>query len=126
MMVYKQLLMEMFVFSICVHVVLEFICAQSPYNMRGMLIGVYYGVRGVFAFFSGIIILAFSMGYHRNPTFSKPTCGTLYYSLTTFFAVLGLAVYYCVAKGYKKRQRDDSDTLINQHAFVEEYYGAIN
>lgn len=107
-------------------IVLEFICAQSPYNMRGMLIGAYYGFRGVFAFFSGIIILAFSMGYRLNPTFSRPTCGTLYYSLIIFFAILGFIIYYCVAKGYKRRQRDDSETLVNQHTFVEEYYGAVN
>ncbi len=115
--------------KLCFPVALEFICAQAPYNMTGMLIGVYYGFRGLFSLVSGIIVLAFSFGYKNNPTFT-PSCGTLYYLFVLILASVGLVVFVVVAMRYKRRQRDEEDMLINQQAFVENYYsnfyGAVN
>lgn len=103
---------------------LEFISAQSPSNMQGMLIGTYYCVRGVFGFVASTIILGFTLGYWLHPS-TQPSCGILYYGLTIVLATIGLFAYIIVARRYKKRQRDDTDTLLNQHAFVENYYGAV-
>ena len=97
--------------------------------MKGMLIGIYYCIRGIFAFVSAIILLGFTLGFQLNPR-SNPSCGTLYYALTTLIALAGFVAFVFVASRYKKRQRDDSDTLVNQHSFVEDYYsnvyGAVN
>lgn len=93
--------------------------------MRGMLIGIYYSMRGIFALFAGVVVLAFTLGFEQNPYQTSPSCGTLYYLFTMLVAIVGLIVYVFVSKAYKRRQRDDTDTLINQQAFVVNYYGAL-
>ena len=103
---------------------LEFLCAQAPYNMRGMLIGIYYSMRGIFALFGGVFVLAFTLGFEQNHYPPSPSCGTLYYVFTALVALVGLIVYIFVSKAYKPRQRDDIDTLLNQQTFVVNYYGS--
>lgn len=104
---------------------LELLCAQSPYNMQGMLIGAYYSMRGVFALFAGIFVLAFTLGFEANPYLSPPSCGILYYAFTAVVAIVGLIIYVFVARSYKWRRRDDLATLLNQQEFVEQYYGTM-
>ena len=93
--------------------------------MHGMLIGVYYCVRGVFSLASNSITLFFSLGYAPKPAIGPPSCGTIYFSLLIVLAVIGLVVYIAVARQYRRRQRDDDDQLFNQHIFVENYYGSL-
>ena len=93
--------------------------------MHGMLIGVYYCVRGVFSLASNFITLSFSLGFKLKPTFGPPSCGIIYFSLLIVLAVIGLVVYIPVARRYRRRQRDDDDKLLNQHMFVEDYYGSL-
>lgn len=90
--------------------------------MHGMLIGVYYCVRGIFSLVSNIITLAFTVGFLRNPLFGPPSCGSIYFSVMIVLAVVGLMVYIPVARKYQRRQRNDDDELLNQHMFVENYY----
>lgn len=92
--------------------------------MRGMLIGIYYSMRGIFALFAGVFVLAFTLGFQNNPFLNSPSCGTLYYAFTALVAVVGLIAYIFVSKAYKPRQRDDIDTLLNQQTFVVNYYGS--
>ena len=40
---------------------LEFISAQSPQSMKGLLIGVFFAIRGLFQFFNSIVIIPLSM-----------------------------------------------------------------
>ena len=42
----------------------EFISAQSPQSMKGLLIGVFFAIRGLFHFLNSIVILGFSF---KNP-----------------------------------------------------------
>lgn len=93
--------------------------------MQGMLIGAYYSVRGVFALFAGIFVLAFMLGFEGNPYLSSPSCGTLYYAFTALVAIVGFIIYIFVARSYKWRRRDDLATLLNQQEFVEQYYGTM-
>ena len=39
--------------------VFEFISAQSPYSMKGILVGSYYATAGVFQLFSGVAVIPF-------------------------------------------------------------------
>ena len=93
--------------------------------MQGMLIGAYYSMRGVFALFAGIFVLAFTLSFKANPYLSPPSCGTLYYAFTAVVAIVGLIIYVFVARSYKWRRRDDLATLLNQQEFVERYYGTM-
>ena len=40
---------------------LEFISAQSPQSMKGLLIGLFFAIRGLFQFLNSIIIIPFSL-----------------------------------------------------------------
>lgn len=90
--------------------------------MHGLLIGVYYCVRGVFSLISNTITLVFSLAFMSDPHFGPPSCGSIYFSVMIVLAVAGLAVYIPVAGRYQQRQRNDDDELLNQHMFVENYY----
>ena len=107
------------------HAALEFICAQSPYNMRGMLIGVYYSFRGLFNLLGGCVLLIVTFSYQNSPDLENPPCGGIYYSLITVCAIIGLVVYVCISRKYRRRQRDDR-SLLEQYNFVEQYYGSLD
>lgn len=100
---------------------LEFIASQSPYGMRGMLIGVFYCIRGVAGFFTALLFLAFTLGFasHPLPATSGISCGFPLNATAIVVSVLGLAVYIKVAKNHKNRERDEQ---FNARAFAEKYY----
>lgn len=104
--------------------VLEFIIAQSPYGMRGLLVGTFYCFRGLFAFIAGVLILAFSLGYEHHPqsTAALVSCGVPLYTLATFVGVVGLVCYIVIAKKYRNREREEH---VNTQAIAENYYGSI-
>lgn len=81
----------------------QFIAAQAPYNMRGMLFGVFYCIIGLFALLSGIIDL-FIVYYYE---YLIPSCGTVYYASMTLIGVLGFMAFILVATKYERRKRLD-------------------
>lgn len=96
----------------------EFIVAQSPQTMKGILIGLYYTLRFGLA---GLFIVAenrvFKMYY---PTHSNVlSCTTTHYMEITLIGLLSLLTYTIIAYKYKPRERDD---IVNVHIFAEEYY----
>lgn len=96
---------------------IEFIIAQSPESMWGMLIGVYYSIRVGLA---GCLYLIF--GYVLKFHTSKQewlSCGVVYSLLFTVIAFLSLIAFTIAAYKYKRRRRDD---VVNIHIFAEEYY----
>lgn len=96
--------------------VIEFVCAQSPYNMRGILIGLLYGVLGLFTIFDFLILMPFLFHHHEE---GKSMCGFWYYLVIMLVVVVALTVFCVVAKWYKKRERDET---LNDQVFVETYY----
>ena len=95
----------------------EFVIAQSPESMWGMLIGVYYSIRVGLA---GCLYLIF--GYVLKFPTSKQdqlSCGVVYSLIFMVTALLSLIVFTVVAYKYKRRKRDD---VVNVHIFAEEYY----
>ena len=96
---------------------MEFIIAQSPHSMKGLLIGFYYVLRyGL----SGILYLAEFFAFEKYPIYSDSlSCGTVYYIITTSIILLSLIAYICVSRKYKLKERDE---VINFHMFAENYY----
>ena len=100
--------------------IFEFICAQSPYAMKGLLIGVFYCSNGIFLALGELIELAFILAYHSRDKFQTfPTCSFWYYLLSIIIAVAGIAVFSLVARGYKKRRRDE---IMFEQTVAERYY----
>ena len=92
---------------------LEFTIAQSPYEMRGLLIGLWYSARGV-----GYIITMNSKYLFKCE--SNITCENVYYFIVKNVLVLIiLIVFIILAKCYKLRVRENE---VNVHLIVEEHY----
>lgn len=100
----------------------EFLCAQSPYNMKGLLFGCYYSMRGIFQLLADVWYIGWTQGYGnvgRANLVTYPSCGSWFYFSTTVMGVLGLVVFCLVAKWYKMREREEP---ANERRFVESYY----
>ena len=93
---------------------LEFIMAQSPNRMRGVMMGlttvfigfrylVHYGLERVLEHFSN----------------ATPSCGFYYYLVLSILLMLSLVLFTIAAKRYKLRERDRH---VNIQAIAEEHY----
>ena len=101
---------------------LEFLCAQSPYSMKGILFGMLYASCSVFVVLTyiGFIPFHFEVGNINWADVPMHGCGFWFFVvylgvsliLTTLFAVMNCT--------YKKRQR--SEALPSEHYFAEGYY----
>ena len=108
---------------------LEFISAQSPQSMKGLLVGVFFAIRGLFQFFNSIVIIPLSM---KQPWASREmvehppvtNCGFVYLVLTSVTGLIGLILFSLVAKRYKYRTRDEG--MFRQHDVEEVYDRYIN
>ena len=91
----------------------EFISAQSPHFTKGLLIGVFFAVQGVFKFLSAMSTLPFSLqsiwnsDYMKSHTPSITNCGFGYLLLNCTVGVVSLVLFSIAAKRYKYRERDD-------------------
>ena len=95
----------------------EFICAQSPHAMKGLLIGTFYTMKGVFQLIGALVI--FVPFYTYRLTTNLPSCGFVYYLVNILVALTGLVAYTWVARRYQYRQRDEPDNI---YRYAEEYY----
>ena len=83
---------------------LQFIVAQAPHSMKGILIGLYYFSAGLFTMLGAFLVLPFYFPF-QNTTTRLVNCGFDYYLTNTVIAAVGLLVYVAVVRGYKYRQR---------------------
>ena len=98
--------------------VYEFICSQSPHAMKGLVIGTFFAIKGVFQLLGVVIIyLPFALGW--NIVHSFPSCGFVYYLINVIIALIGIVAYTCVARKYQYRVRDEPDNI---YRYAEEYY----
>ena len=99
--------------------VLEFISAQSPHTMKGLLLGVFYAFRGLFITLGCVLTVPFAQetlwGDHRGIF----DCGFYYYLSNSVLGVIGLVVFLMAARRYRNRERDDPPY---SHQYAEDYY----
>ena len=94
--------------------VLEFVCAQSPYNMRGLLVS-----------FGGPVfllsrLLGWNFGYLKFAHICKQSwCSLVSFSVKTTACLIGFLLYCIVARWYKIRVRDED---YSPQRVVEEVY----
>ena len=90
---------------------LEFVCAQSPYNMRGLLTGFVSFIMCSSFLLSGLltrIIENVAQNYH-----------IIQMVVTTVFGLIGFILHCILARWYKRRVRDED---YSPHRVVEEVY----
>ena len=95
----------------------EFIIAQSPQTMKGILIGLFYTLRYGLV---GLYLLAEYYAFHKYPAHGYVlNCATAHYLEITLIGLLSLLIFTIIACKYKLRERDE---VVNVHIFAEEYY----
>jgi len=89
---------------------LEFICAQSPHSMKGLLIGLSFALEGLSKiFFWGFVAMIGGVAH----------CSFYCYAVCILVGGTGFVLYSFTARKYKYRERDE---LCNIHYYAEEYY----
>ena len=90
----------------------EFISAQSPSSMKGLLIGVFFSIKAFFQLVSGVALIPFSYkplwdSHYMREYPPVTNCGFGYLLFTCVVALIGLVMFSIVARRYKYRERDD-------------------
>ena len=97
--------------------ILEFICAQAPYNMKGLLIGFTFTIQTMFIIVGGVIYMAWSNNWFA--ILDTSTCGIWFHLTTLVLAVVSSALLGLVIRLYKARERDE---ITRSQDLVEEVY----
>ena len=96
----------------------EFLCAQTPYAMKGLIIGLM--LASCLSLSLALANATFTMWTHAwSPPVTYPTCAFWFYLFIIVVTVVGLVMFGIVAKWYKKRERNE---LLHEQRFVEDYY----
>jgi len=93
---------------------LEFLMAQTPNKMRGVMVGLGWTTLGI-SELAGILL---QLPFHQLNT-ATPSCGFYYYLVVSLLQLLTLVLFITYAKRYKMRERDKH---VNIHAIAEEHY----
>ena len=98
--------------------VLEFICSQSPYSMKGLLLGTFFSVRRLF---QGIAVIS-SFPFGAFWRIESLSCGSGFYAMYIVIGLLEFLVFSCVSKKYKYRNVNEPS---NEYRYAEEYFSNI-
>ena len=100
---------------------IQFLCAQVPYSMKGLMLGIYYGSMVVFLVISGVISDLFTLKSSLwKPDSLLTDCQFWYLMVKLAFQIIAVIGMSVAGLLYKKRKRED--VLPNEHVFAEKYY----
>ena len=101
-------ILEGFAFLLVFMTTLEFICAQAPLRLKGLLIGIWYALLAINYTPLGI---------------SEPSTNSItwevFHEVKAFLIFISLMLFLHVSKWYRYRQRDE---VVNEQFLVEEIY----
>ena len=98
--------------------VLEFICSQSPYSMKGLLLGIFFSIRSLFQGVAIVSVIPFGTVWNIKSL----SCGSGFYAMYTVIGLFEFVLFSCVSKRYKYR---DMNEPTNEYRYAEEYYSNI-
>ena len=83
---------------------IEFICAQAPFNMKGLLFGIGYALYGLGSLVQSALSTPF---LHNHSAWDKAplTCGIWYFIIQGVIVLVGFIVVIIMIKTYKRRIR---------------------
>ena len=89
--------------------IFEFISAQSPHTMKGLLLGTYFAITGVYQFISSVALVPFISHKFQTNGHQLPHTGCLfgYFLYICIIAFIGLVMFTVAAKCYRYRERED-------------------
>ena len=97
--------------------ILEFVCAQSPYNMRGLLVSL-VAPLAIISTCTGIAFHIF-LTNKINSICTNSWCPLIPVSVKTVLCLIGFLLFCVVARWYKRRVRDEN---YSTQRVVEEVY----
>ena len=97
----------------------KFVCAQSPYSMKGLMFGLGFGIYEFSNIAGYLMLLPFRYTAHKWPP-NRYGCGTWYLLSVSIVLLLVCITFYVLTRRYKKRQR--GDVLPNEQIFATNYY----
>ena len=103
------ILLHSFSYLLVFMTALEFICAQAPLRLKGMLVGFWYATSAL-----QYLVVVPSEIYTR-----EDTSWFIFHGVKTLLILLSFLLYCCMAKHYHYRQRDE---VVPIHFMVEEKY----
>ena len=86
--------------------IFEFISAQSPHSMKGLLLRAFFTITGIFQFLGSIAIIPFAM-WTKDTYHPGISCLFGYLTLIILVALIGFVLFFVMAKRYRYRERDD-------------------
>ena len=89
--------------------VLEFICAQAPHTMKGLLIGIWYATFSI-----KFLVVNVIEKYTEDQT-----TWNIYHGVKGFSIFLSIVSFSLVCKFYRYRERDE---IVNEQSIIEEQY----
>ncbi len=100
---------------------LEFVCAQAPYSMKGILLGLFYSQYGLSNAAGFVVLVIFYRRFNSgHPPHDLPLgCGFWYYLTHIVITLFGVVMFISVARWYKPRKRDD---VSFEPLYIENYY----
>ena len=90
---------------------IEFICAQSPNAMKGLLIGVWYSMLSVKC--------SVASNLDTHPSLLEVDNWCIYHGIKGLCIFLSIVSFSFVFRHYKYRERDE---IVNEQAMIEEVY----
>ena len=98
--------------------IFEFVFSQSPHNMKGLFMGAIITTCGFFQFLSVSMQMPFILGSLSHVKLVL-SCNSVYFLVLLTVSILCFIVYVLVARGYQRRERED--TMRHQN-YSEDYY----
>ena len=89
----------------------EFIWIQSPQSMKGLVIGSFFAIKGVFQLTALLVIYApfTAWSSYTNTALYFPSCGFVYWLINAIIALVGIITFVWRARVYQNH-----DTLTNR------------
>ena len=118
------LILPKVLYGIAMYIILtssvEFIAAQAPYSMRGLLFGIGILLFGLSAVLSLLCYLPFKIFRKYYTQSNGANCELWLYGCILFLTIVLLCLRFSVVKRYTLRRRDED--LPNQQKFAVDYY----
>ena len=103
--------------------ILEYLCAQVPYSMKGIVAGFFFACVGLFLPIISSVYFVFKKVHFTNWGTGVISC-EFWYFVTKICLLLATMIIFIIyiLKCYKKRKRED--VLPSEHIFAERYYSS--
>ena len=101
--------------------IFEFISAQSPHAMKGLLLGTYFAISGMYQFIASVVLVPFASHNFWTTKHHPSRAGCLfgYFLFLCLVAIIGMILFLVAARCYKYREREDRPY---DHRFVIDFY----